>query len=359
MALTKQTPPSVKAWLAGYRSPFEDSWTLDKVADDCHTGFLAGSLSPGLTAQLVTDWAAHKLAICSDFTGDHWGWIADLDQFERVDGRWRLSIILGPVFAAATHSWRFSPSKRLSQLKDIEKLAKDLLPLIRESSFLDVDLSRVAAKNAPMQPLARYSRLLTKRASDESRRLARLQVAGGGTISDAASAAISSLIDGYREPRISDFLRVLIAVASNEPQPTAKTGYRAVDDFVEGLDEADQEILAERFGLDFRARRAIDELKPGGEFGKYPNRKDALRRAVIFAFPEALSDRLTEAPAVTPASVIERACFAWFGSAPAIPDINAAIKPFRRDLDRWMPARIPRRRKGVEALGREDGTATP
>lgn len=353
--LTRQTPPALRTWLATYASPFADELTLGGVAQECHRLYLAGHISPALTQQLVIDWAAHKLATCPDFTADHWGWISSTDEIGMDKWHLRLCRTLSPVTAAASSTWRAREGDLPGHLQRIGDLARNLLPLVEEVSLLNINLEQVASKNPAMLPLLRQScHLRDKEFSD--RRSRRRGIDRGASVPDLVTAELRTLKDAYRAPRLSDFLRVLIEVASNAPQRAPLTGRKGVDDLLEGLSDADRDLLARNFGLPFDTKRALDELDSGGDFGKYPARNDAVRHAVIRAFPAALLDRSDEPPKVTLASVIEQACIAWFGSAPAIADINAAIKPGRRELERSMRARIRRRKEGIEAVGHEDGT---
>jgi len=348
MTLTKQTPEAVRAWLASYQVAFPDDWTLDQVAAECHRRRLAGHLTSSFDAgRAIVAWGTRKLATCRDFSGDHWGWIAAIDVYGTESGYSRLITILNPATAAATTSWKKTEGEREGVLREIDSAVDKLLGVIQDSMRLDIDLPQVVGWNPEMTPLLRYSRKLLNKQFEDGRKRARNARDSGATVLQTVAASMP-LPDSYREPRLSDFLMALRAAVRDTPGRPPITGLSVVDDALGRLEPDSAQVLAERFGIGFQNRSAIEAIRPGGDFGKYPNREDSLRRAVILAFPEALFDRSTDPPNTTPASVIEAACLAWFGSAPSIKDINAMIKPARVKLERRMLANISGQKRDDE-----------
>lgn len=291
-------------------------------------------------------WAMHKLATCRDFTAEHWGWIATLDQYGRTDGYSQLMEIVRPAIAASP-AWRRTEAEREQELEKLDKAADYLLRVLESSMRLNVSLSGVVGQFPEMQPLLDHSRSLwmkEMKRGDEAARKARKAGADVGSIIRA-----SLPLDGYREPRLSDYLwslRAAIRGKLSEARPTGQRG--TVEDFFDGLEQEEAAKLSERFGFVSQKINPIDHLRPGGDFGAYPARQDALRRAVILAFPGTIFSRVTEKPKATPASMIEAACLAWFGAAPTPKEINAAIKPVREKLEPAMRRNINAYKKQVE-----------
>ena len=198
-----------------------------------------------------------------------------------------------------------------------------------------------------MQPLLDHSHGLQQHEMQRGMVAARKAREAGAALDTIISASLP--LDGYREPRLSDYLwtlRAAIRGTLREARPTGHPG--TVDDFFDNLESEDAAKLSDRFGITLRKTATVDALRTGGDFGAYPARKDALRRAVILAFPNAIFDRFTDIPKTTPASMIEAACLAWFGNAPTKKEINAAIKPARDSLESGMQRDINGYKRDME-----------
>jgi len=352
MAFTKQTPQAVRDFLANYQIAFPENWTLDRVAEECHRKRMAGHLqNPYPCMRAVVQWGMQKLATCHEFSDEHWGWIAAPDKYDAENGYSRLTAILHPAAAAATASWKTTATERESLLEKIDDVTTWLLQTLHESMRLDVDLAQVVGWNPEMRPLRVHSRKLLDMEMQAGRQRARDAKRQGATPMQCFAAAMPTP-DGYREPRLSDFLQALRSALRQTPGAPPITGMSAIDDALDELDSASVEIMAERFGIVRKNQSVLTAIQPGGDFGAYPNRNDSLRRAIILEFPGAIYDRHTEPPKTTPASVIEAACIAWFGNAPALKDINAMIKPVRAGLEQEMRREIAYRKRHDERMAK-------
>lgn len=345
---TRQTPQATKEWLSTQTIVFPEDWTLDDVADECHRRFLSDRWPGGevQAARSVVAWATLKLAKHPYFTSEHWEWIAAIDKFDRHDGYYRLQEILSPAIAANV-AWKKTSDERKELLQEIDKAAAYLLKTLDMAMRLNVSLRDVVGWFPEMQPLRDYSADLQSQQFERGLKAAREARRMGADLAATIHASIQP--DGYREPRLSDYLWTLRAAlqgASGESRPNGRAG--TTIDVLDDLTPDEADIMAKRFGISYGKTKPADALRSSGDFGAYPARKDALRRAVILAFPAAIFDRLTDPPKVTPASVIETACVAWFGSAPTAKEINAAIKPARGTLEPSMKRFVNGYKKSAE-----------
>jgi len=324
----------MRDWLSGKPVAFPGDWTLDAVAEECHRRYLSGRWRGGEieASRAVVTWAAIKLATCTDFTEQHWEWIVALDQYDRADGYSRLSDILRPAVAAVPN-WRQSDSQRDDTLSEMDKAASYLLKMIEPSFHLNVSLRGVAGCFPEMQPLFDHSRKLQTAEMDRGRDRARQARESGAELGAIIEASLP--LDGYRAPQLSDYLYAFKAALRGTLCEARPSQDAHVYEVLDGLLPEQAEALTKRFGMTWKPVDPKGALRTGGDFGAYPNRGDALRRAVILAFPRAIYERMTAPPKVTAAAMIESACLAWFGSAPTQKEINAAIK---RDRDTMEPA---------------------
>ena len=336
---TRQTPRAMRDWLSEQSLAFPANWTLDAVAEECHRRYLAGRWQGGESeaSRAVVVWAATKLTTWPDFTAQHWEWIAAPDKYGRAEGYSRLSEIMQPAVAAVP-TWRQSEAQRDEALKKMNNAASYLLQIIESSHNLNVSLRGVVGWAPEFQPLYDHSRKIQSAETDRSLERARTARKAGASLDTVISASLP--LDGYREPRLSDYLLTFqAALRGTLSEPSH---------LLHGLTSEEEAVLSQRFGMTLRRVDPKNALRTGGDFGTYPNRNDALRRAVILAFPRAIYERITAPPKVTAASMIEAACFAWFGSAPSQKEINAAIKPARNELEPRMRSDVNSRRKDAE-----------
>lgn len=345
---TRQTPQATKEWLSTQEIVFPEDWTLDGVADECHRRFLSDRWPGGevQAARSVVAWATLKLAKHTYFTREHWEWIAAIDKFDRHDGYYRLQEILTPAVAANV-AWKKTSDERKELLQEIDKAAAYLLKTLDTAMRLNVSLRNVVGWFPEMQPLLDYSTDLQNQEFERGIKAARQARQAGADLGATIRASFQP--DGYREPRLSDYLWALRAAlrgTSGESRPTGHAG--TARDVLDDVTPDEADIMAKRFGISYGKTKPTDALRSGGDFGAYPARKDALRRAVILAFPAAIFDRFTDPPKVTPASMIESACMAWFGSAPTTKEINAAIKPARGLLEPSMKRSVNGYKKDAE-----------
>jgi hypothetical protein len=257
-----------------------------------------------------------------------------------------LQEILTPAVAANV-AWKKTSDERKELLQEIDKATAYLLKTLDTAMRLNVSLRDVVGSFPEMQPLLDYSADLQHQGFERGIKAARQARQAGADLGATIRASLQP--GGYREPRLSDYLWTLRAAlrgTSGEARPAGHA--ETIRDVLDDLTPDDAANLAKRFGISYGKTDPADALRCGGDFGAYPARKDALRRAVILAFPAAIFGRFTDPPRVTPASMIESACMAWFGSAPTAKEINAAIKPARGILEPSMKRSISDYKKSAE-----------
>jgi hypothetical protein len=364
---TPQTPLPARNRLAACTLQFPADDDLNKVAEECHRRYLAGrwgSLTEASVA--VVDWALYRLAAHPNFHAEHWGWIVAPDQY-RQDGIYsRLSQMLSPA-VGISETWRTSETDRATKLKEIDDAALLLLHAIPGNFRLDVGLRAVAGMYPEIRPVLDKCTELQSARLREIQGVARACRAEGRPIEFPPSP-----LSGVREPHLADYLRALRALIRGElkearPSLSAYSLPEELEgddgdsspngcaDEPNGVDDLDVDTDAIRDFLGGeRGGPQPFALQSGGDFGAYPNRKDALRRAVILASPRALFERMDDPPACPPAGVIEEACIAWFGDAPAQKDINAMIREQRAELEPRMLAEIRAAKKRAEEEARWD-----
>lgn len=355
---TRQTPPATRAWLTEASPAFPEDWTLNQVADECHRRYLAGRWRGGEieAGRAIVAWAAHKLATFPHFTNLHWNWLAALDMYDREDGYSRLIEVLQPAVAAVP-AWRTTEAQRTDAISDLDKAAAELLRVLESAIRLDISLAGVVGWYPEMQPLLDRSRELQHEQMERGRSAAKEARDAGLPLEEVIKRSLS--LDGYHEPRLSHFLWAFRAALKGTLKDAKATQTGQPLDVLDDVDPEDAAELRQKFGLEVGAIDPKRVLRTGGDFGAYPNRAGALRRAVILAFPKALYvHRMTAPPPVPIASTIEAACLAWFGSSPTQKEINAMIKPdrdalepaMRMDVSNWVAAAEKRALRKLSGL---------
>lgn len=332
---TKQTPLAVRAFLQGKVLAFPEDWNLYQVAEETHRRYKADKWAggEGEAGRAVIVWAYSKLAQDRRFTSDHWEWISAVDRYETAHGYQRLFTIVYPVCAAASPAWRHTPEQKEEVLKEIDEAAEYLLKIVRSSMRLNIGLRAVAGCFPETQKLLDHSHTLQMAEMEKGFARARSMKAQGAGLGALIEASLSS---EYREPDLADFLLALRVAIRGKLKPAYPATQGASYGLFEDMEPEDADALRARMGMSWSVD-PMEALRAGGEFGGQPNRQDALRRAVMVNFPEAVyEDRLTAPPSTPLAAMIEAALTAWFGTSPTQKEINKAIKPQRDALEPIM-----------------------
>lgn len=347
MAYTRQTPLTIRAWLNKSQLGFPEAWTLNEVSEESRRRYLAQKWSSEIEAvRSIAHWAGHKLATCRDFSAEHWEWIAGSGPFAPQDHYARLTQILEPAFAQGP-GWRSTQADRSALLLDIGAKARELIRLLDTEARLDVDLRDVAGLWPGFKPLLDYEASIQQHRAGQVQEWTWKRRAG-----EEATLPPPEHPGFLGAPRLSDYLEALLAKVLGKC-PRATPRLRALlpeESSTEGLDgngdaDDDMEIaweqMSEFLGADMPAAPFSPTLlRSGGDFGGYPKRQDALRGAVIRAFPKAIFERTAEPPKAPPAAMIETACIAWFGNSPTQKEINTMIKPERDRRQKEMAKSI-------------------
>lgn len=350
---TRRVPDAVREWLSKSHDAFPADWTLFQVAEESRRRFLAERWSSEVEAvRAVAHWAAAKLAADRAFDAQCWEWLAGAGPYQPSDLYSRMARILEPAIGAGV-AWRTTETDKSELLSGIGEKAKELLALIEAERKLDIEFGQVVGHRPELQPLLDRAFEIQEKRTRQLQEWNRLR--REGREQELPPAEFPGFIAG---PRLSDYLASLLALLLGEGKkayPNFKLAFPE-DDVPDGEDEEGWEIDPEELSkvLGFNVGSALDPqlLRAGGDFGKVPTRKDALIRAVINAFPEAIYDRLEEPPSsCPPARLIETACIAWFGSSPTQKEINARIKNARDTLEPSMRRAINATKKA--ALQRE------
>lgn len=342
MSSTRQIPIAVREWLGKSVDVFPDDWTLVEVAEESRRRFLAGRWSGEMEAvRAVTHWAASKLAKDRAFDEACWNWLTGLGPYQPGDFYSRLVRILNPAFAAE-FAWRVSETDKGELLKSIGDKVRDLLALIDTEGRLDIQFSQVVGHRPELQPL------LDRAFEIQQKRTRQIQEWNHGRAAGLEGDLPPSEFPGFiAGPRLSDYLASLLALILGDDKrayPNFRIGLPE-EALPEGEDDEDWEIDPSEMNklLGFGVSGALDTtlLRAGGDFGKVPARKDALMRAVINAFPEAIFSRWEAPPeSCTVARLIETACIVWFGESPTQKEINGRIKDLRRKHEPEMKRAI-------------------
>ena len=348
---TRQTPVPVREFIRAKTLDFPEEWTLTQVAEETHRRYLAGRSygSPGVA---VTRWAMFKLAKQPGLKAEHWKWLTAADRFEREDGVSRLMEVIRPA-VGDNIAWKKPDSELGAALEEIRAAVKTLLRGMRANPEVGVSLPEVASLFADLKPVADAAaemQLIDTASIREEVQLARHE----GREPNFGPRPLR----GVRQPYLRDFLDALLAKLDGELGfyvPKIKWGEGVSKGEGGQADDEDSEEweldpdaaaeLVKTFGVSPTSLGLPSPpvaLRPGGDFGAYPNRKDSVERAIIMAFPRALhgdpwsaSDAPpTQLPAVPMASLIEEACIAWFGRSRSQKDINSLIKEERDELER-------------------------
>lgn len=356
---TSQTPPTTLEFIRAKALDFPADWTLTQVAEETHRRYLAGR-QYGSAGVAVTRWAMHKLAQHPEFKAEHWKWLTPTDRYGREDGVSRLMDIVRPA-VGDNIAWKKPDSELGAALDEIRTAAKTILRGMKANPEVGASLPEVASLFVELKPVADAA--------------AELQLVDTTSIREEVQRARREgrepkfgprPLRGVRQPHLYDFLYALLAKLDGELGsyvPKLKWSEEIDADSGEGEgkgegaptddeDGQDGEIdpdaaveLSRKFGISPTALglpRPPVTLRPGGDFGAYPNRKDSVERAIILAFPRALHDdpwfasdaSSAQSPAVPMAALIEEACTAWFGKSRSQKDINSLIKEERDELER-------------------------
>lgn len=347
--LTRHTPQTVRDWLAQEPLAFPEEWTLTQVAEETHRRYLAGVRygSPGVA---VTRWAMFKLSRQPGFRAEHWEWLTEADGYGRKDGISRVMCIIRPA-VGDNIAWKKPGPELESALQAIRDAIRTILQGVRANHSLSVSLPDVASMFVELKPLADAAMEMwyadTAAIRDE---VQRARQAGREPRFGPRP------LRGARQPYLTDFLEALEAkldgklgsyIPKLKSDEDGRSELDAEDQEEEeelgALDPAAAAELARKFGISPTALglpAPIPALRPGGDFGAYPNRKDALERAIVMAFPRAFlgdpwmaSDAAEVQRSVPMAAVIEEACIAWFGKSRPQKDINALIRDERATLE--------------------------
>lgn len=358
MTITSQTPVQVRERIAAGADSFPGVTSLDAVAEESHRRFMAKRWqSNSAAASAVVHWALRSLASHKDFTSDHWAWLITPGGYGPNQFYMRMIEILRPAMGL-TESHRASGAEIERRIEAIQSAIDTLLSAMHDGLGMAIGLRHVTGKFPEFQPL------LDKLGELELAKLSEIADArSNARVSGAEMVWPRTPVQYIRDPSIIDYLQTLKAKLKGERIKTAMPNYRFGDE-PEGeqageseKDEAEDAMdsLGEEF--EFTARTPPPPtFSPGGLFGKYPSRHDALRRAIILAFPNALFDHSGESPnGVTPAQVIGEACIAWFGSAPDTKEINAAIRDRRAE---WEQQRKREHEWAEIAAGAENAAAS-